>query len=98
MNHEHCGVTDWINISPVSSPFLRVGYVYLVLIVVVCCIDLYFIILLFLLLSVKDRKGKNDKKAESSGVNIVVPLCMGKCDVVKVSMEELLDIYKEGLE
>ena len=41
---------------------------------------------------------KNDKKAESSGVNIVVPLCMGKCDVVKVSMEELLDIYKEGLE
>lgn len=41
---------------------------------------------------------KNDKKAETSGVNIVVPLGMGKCDVVKVSMEELLNIYKEGLE
>ncbi len=41
---------------------------------------------------------KNDKKAESSGVNIVVPLGVGQCDVVKVSMDELLDIYKEGLE
>ncbi len=41
---------------------------------------------------------KSDKKAESSGVNIVVPLNVGSCDVVKVSMEELLNIYKEGLE
>ena len=47
---------------------------------------------------IKSAFSKNDKKAESNGINIVVPLCMGKCDVVKVSMEELLNIYKEGLE
>ena len=41
---------------------------------------------------------KNDKKAENDGVNIVVPLNVGKCEVVKVSMDELLQIYKEGLE
>lgn len=41
---------------------------------------------------------KNDKKAENDGVNIVVPVKMGKCEVVKVSMDELLQIYKEGLE
>ena len=41
---------------------------------------------------------KNDKKAENDGVNIVVPIKMGKCDVVKVSLDELLEIYKEGLE
>lgn len=41
---------------------------------------------------------KNDKKAENDGVNIVVPLKVGKCEVVKVSMQELLNIYKEGLE
>ncbi len=41
---------------------------------------------------------KSDKKAESSGVNIVVPLGVGSCDVQKVSMEELLSIYMEGLE
>ena len=41
---------------------------------------------------------KNDKKAENDGVNIVVPVNMGKCEVVKVSMDELLDIYKDGLE
>lgn len=40
---------------------------------------------------------KNDKKAEDDGVRIVVPLSVGKCDVVKVSFDELLDIYKEGL-
>lgn len=41
---------------------------------------------------------KNDKKAETDGVNIVVPVKMGKCEVIKVSMDELLNIYKEGLE
>ena len=41
---------------------------------------------------------KNDKKAENDGVNIVVPLNVGECDVVKVSMDELLKIYEEGLE
>ena len=41
---------------------------------------------------------KNDKKAETDGVNIVVPVKMGKCEVIKVSMDELLNIYIEGME
>lgn len=41
---------------------------------------------------------KNDKKAENDGVNIVVPVKPGECEVVKVSMNELLNIYIEGLE
>ncbi len=41
---------------------------------------------------------KNDKKAQGDGVNIVVPVTVGKCEVVKVSMNELLKIYKEGME
>lgn len=39
-----------------------------------------------------------DKKAEGSSMNLVVPVSMGECEVVKVSMEELFDIFKEGLE
>ncbi len=39
-----------------------------------------------------------DKKAEGSTINLVVPLSMGECDVVKVSMNELLDIFTEGME
>lgn len=39
-----------------------------------------------------------DKKAEGSAINLVVPLSPGECDVVKVSMNELLDIFTEGME
>lgn len=41
---------------------------------------------------------RGDKKAEGSAINLVVPLCVGECDVVKVSMEELLGIFAEGME
>ncbi len=41
---------------------------------------------------------KNDKKAQNDGINIVVPKAVGECDVIKVSEEELFDIFKEGLE
>lgn len=39
-----------------------------------------------------------DKKAEGSTINLVAPLSPGECDVVKVSMNELLDIFTEGME
>ena len=41
---------------------------------------------------------KNDKKADGGQINLVVPLDMGKCDVVRVEMGELYDIFKEGLD
>lgn len=39
-----------------------------------------------------------DKKAEAEAINLVVPLSLGECDVTKVSMNELLDIFTEGME
>ncbi len=44
------------------------------------------------------QRAKNDKKAEGGSLNIVVPLTLGKCDVIKVTMDEFLPILKEGME
>ncbi len=41
---------------------------------------------------------QNDKKSESDGINLVVPKALGECDVIKVGMEELLNIFSEGME
>ena len=41
---------------------------------------------------------KNDKKSEGTGINLVVPLALGECEVVKVTMEELVKVFKEGIE
>lgn len=41
---------------------------------------------------------RGDKKAEGDGVNLVVPLFVGECDVVKVGTEDLLRIFAEGME
>lgn len=43
------------------------------------------------------ENARSDKKAERGGVNLVVPTSLGKCEVVKVTMEELLQIFKEGM-
>ncbi len=41
---------------------------------------------------------KNDKKAEGDFINLVVPKRVGECSVIKVSMDELLTIYKDGVD
>lgn len=41
---------------------------------------------------------RNDKKSEGDGVHLVVPAALGECDVIKVSMDELLQIFREGME
>lgn len=46
---------------------------------------------------VLSENAKSDKKAENDGVNLVVPISLGKCEVIKVTMEELLQILKEGM-
>ena len=39
-----------------------------------------------------------DKKAEKDAINLVVPLSLGECDVIRVSMGELSKIFTEGME
>lgn len=46
---------------------------------------------------VLSENAKSDKKAENDGVNLVVPISLGKCEVIKVTQEELLQILKEGM-
>lgn len=41
---------------------------------------------------------RSDKKADAKGLSLVVPRNVGECSVIKVSIEELLDIFKEGME
>lgn len=43
------------------------------------------------------ERAKSDKKADSSGVSLVVPLSMGTCEVVKITMDEFLKVLKEGM-
>jgi len=43
------------------------------------------------------ERAKSDKKADGSGVSLVVPLSMGECEVVKISMDEFLSILKDGI-
>ncbi len=42
-------------------------------------------------------RAKKDKKADSTGVNLVVSRKMGKCEIVKITMDELLSLIKEGM-
>ncbi len=44
------------------------------------------------------EKARSDKKADSFGVNLVVPKELGKCEIVKISMDEFLSVLKEGME
>lgn len=44
------------------------------------------------------EKAKSDKKADSNGVNLVVPKSLGECECVKISMDEFLSVLKEGME
>ena len=41
---------------------------------------------------------KKDKKAYSDGINLIVPREMGKCEIRKVTTDELLSLIKEGME
>ena len=41
---------------------------------------------------------KKDKKADSDGVNLIVSRKMGECEIVKITMDELLSLVKEGME
>ncbi|MBQ3022647.1 MAG: 3-dehydroquinate synthase [Clostridia bacterium] len=43
------------------------------------------------------ERAKKDKKADSSGVNLIVSKEMGKCEIVKITMDELLLLIKEGM-
>lgn len=43
------------------------------------------------------QNARNDKKAESDGVSLIVPTSLGECEVIKVTMDELLQIFKEGM-
>lgn len=44
------------------------------------------------------EKARKDKKADSFGVNLVVPKEVGKCEIVKITMDEFLSVLKEGME
>lgn len=43
------------------------------------------------------KRAESDKKADGEGVSLVVPLGVGECDVVKISMDEFLTILKDGI-
>lgn len=43
------------------------------------------------------KKAESDKKADGEGVSLVVPLGVGECDVVKISMDEFLTVLKDGI-
>ena len=44
------------------------------------------------------ERAKKDKKADSDGVNLIVSRKMGECEIVKVTIDELLTLVKEGME
>ena len=44
------------------------------------------------------ERAKKDKKADSDGVNLIVSKKMGECEIVKITMDELLCLVKEGME
>ncbi len=43
------------------------------------------------------ERAKKDKKADSVGVNLIVSRKMGECEIVKITMDELLRVIKEGM-
>ena len=44
------------------------------------------------------ERAKKDKKADSEGVNLIVSKKMGECEIVKITIDELLCLVKEGME
>ena len=44
------------------------------------------------------ERAKKDKKADSDGVNLIISKKMGECEIIKVTMDELLTLVKEGME
>lgn len=44
------------------------------------------------------ERAKSDKKASGDSVNLIVPVSMGECEIVKISMNEFMSILEEGME
>lgn len=44
------------------------------------------------------ERARSDKKAEGEKMNLVVPLSVGECEVVKIDTDEFLSVLKEGME
>lgn len=44
------------------------------------------------------ERAKSDKKASGDSVNLIVPVSLGECEIVKISMNEFMPILKEGME
>ena len=44
------------------------------------------------------QRARSDKKAEGENINLVVPLSVGECEVVKIGTDEFLSVLKEGME
>ena len=44
------------------------------------------------------KRALNDKKADGESVNLIVPIALGECDVVKISIDEFMSVLKEGME
>ena len=44
------------------------------------------------------ERAKSDKKADTGGLSLVVPTQVGKCEVIKVTMDEFLSVLEEGME
>ena len=44
------------------------------------------------------KRAKSDKKASGDSVNLIVPVSLGECEIVKISMNEFMSILEEGME
>ena len=44
------------------------------------------------------ERAKSDKKASGDSVNLIVPVSLGECEIVKISMNEFMSILEEGME
>lgn len=44
------------------------------------------------------KRAESDKKASRDGVNLIVPVSLGECEIVKISMNEFMSILEEGME
>ncbi len=44
------------------------------------------------------ERAKKDKKADAGRVNLIVSQKMGECEIVKITMDELLCLVREGME
>lgn len=44
------------------------------------------------------ERAKSDKKASGDSVNLIAPVSLGECEIVKISMNEFMSILEEGME